>query len=346
MPRALFLPLVLVLALATGAVALAAGAVFGSAPPPVASDGASDAVVRRFYAAINAAIETGDTAAIDALLAPDFADHSAPADGASARAALLQSVLALHAASPDLRAEVETVAADGDTVVVRSHLRHGESGGAPATATAGTTPRGGRVDVLRVEEGKIAERWGIVDEGPRCGAAIDQGAALPAVGSVSFGAVRSSEGLVWAGLGKNPSLRWQNRGAAVSADPVIANGTIYAAGWDGVLFALDAATGVERWRFATDDPVFAPPVVGDGTVYVVAASGVIHALDTATGQMRWRARSAGVVGRGLSLDDGTLYVTTGTAPTPAIADGVVYAARGETEAILQAFDAGTGSQRW
>src|SRR5215207_8952733 len=146
MPRAPFLLLVLVLALATGAVALAAGALLVSAPAPTTRDGANDAVVRRFYAAINEAIRAGDAAPLDALLAADFADHPAPADGTPARAAVLRAALALHAEDPDLQVEVETVAADGETVTVRSHLRRGGTGGAPATATTDPLTVGGRLD--------------------------------------------------------------------------------------------------------------------------------------------------------------------------------------------------------
>src|SRR5687768_1252998 len=155
MPRPPVVILVLILALASGAVALAAGAVL-AAPPRVASNDAE--VVRHFYAALNAAIRSGDLAPLDALLAPDYVDHPAPTDDTPARAALMGAVRDLHAADPALHVAVESVAAEGDTVVVRSHVAPGGDDVA-APQAAGFAAVGRRIDVFRVEGGRVAEHW-------------------------------------------------------------------------------------------------------------------------------------------------------------------------------------------
>lgn len=65
--------------------------------------------------------------------------------------------------------------------------------------------------------------------------------------------------------------------------PVIANGTVYVA-VDGVLRAVSAATGNEKWTYesAADTPLIPPACVGDVIYYVDAPNRVV-ALNTATG---------------------------------------------------------------
>ena len=46
--------------------------------------------------------------------------------------------------------------------------------------------------------------------------------------------------------------------------------------------------GAERWQFTTDNWLWAQPLVADGVVYIVSTSGTVYALDLATGQQRWK----------------------------------------------------------
>ena len=69
----------------------------------------------------------------------------------------------LHSAFPDLRATVEDEIADGDKVVVRSTWRgthQGEFQGIPATGKQVSFPV---IDIVRFENGKAVEHWGLVD---------------------------------------------------------------------------------------------------------------------------------------------------------------------------------------
>lgn len=114
-------------------------------------------------------------------------------------------------------------------------------------------------------------------------------------------------------------------------------GTLNAAG-SGELLALDATTGVERWRAALANDALdltdQPWPVGE-VVVVPLSSGAVQALDSATGQPRWRftppvARYGGVTvddGRvwlalrdggvlGLRVSDGTVLVRSGTLQLP------------------------------
>ncbi|TMK72277.1 MAG: hypothetical protein E6G50_04210 [Actinobacteria bacterium] len=126
---------------------------------------------------------------------------------------------------------------------------------------------------------------------------------------------------------------------AFPAAPTVAGGAVYV--MDDGLVALDASTGMMRWRLQID--CFSCPVAfANGTVYTAAtdpsdsaAGGRMYALDPATGKSRW-ATSLGGTG----------------AFTPAVAEGIVYvgidvdAAGGIRPWSIAAFDAATGRQLW
>ncbi len=64
---------------------------------------------------------------------------------------------------PDLRLEIQDVITEGDRVVVRweGHATHtGEFMGMAPTGNSGTLPG---CDILRIEEGRIAESWPFYD---------------------------------------------------------------------------------------------------------------------------------------------------------------------------------------
>lgn len=95
---------------------------------------------------------------------------------------------------------------------------------------------------------------------------------------------------------------------------------------EGTLFALDAATGTERWQFTTDDDL-GDPAVADGLVYVSSDHGNLYAVDAATGTERWR----------VSIDGNRSHYG------PTVADGVVYVGDDDT---LYALDGTNGAEQW
>jgi outer membrane protein assembly factor BamB len=52
----------------------------------------------------------------------------------------------------------------------------------------------------------------------------------------------------------------------------------------GTLFALDAATGKEKWRFTIDAPLRCTPTVVGGHALLAGCDGKLHTLDVATGK--------------------------------------------------------------
>ena len=73
--------------------------------------------------------------------------------------------------------------------------------------------------------------------------------------------------------------------------PVIAAGTLYfGSSADGKVYALDAATGKERWSFVTGGPVRFAPAVARERVYAVSDDGFLYCLAAADGKVLWQKR--------------------------------------------------------
>ena len=73
----------------------------------------------------------------------------------------------------------------------------------------------------------------------------------------------------------------------------------------------------ERWSRRLGTRIRSSPVVEEERVYVATTEGVVHALDLATGEMIWSypgpdADPLGAVSAGLALDNGIIYVGTET----------------------------------
>jgi len=74
--------------------------------------------------------------------------------------------------------------------------------------------------------------------------------------------------------------------------PIAAGGSVFFSGDDGIVRALDAATGKPRWRAYTGAAVQYPPTVAGRLALVASGDGYVHALEAATGRRRWRFRAA------------------------------------------------------
>ncbi len=122
--------------------------------------------------------------------------------------------------------------------------------------------------------------------------AAARGGAVVASGRVYAG---SEDGNVRAWGAVSGRERWRRSvGAAVRTTPAAAYRRLFVTSGDRVL-ALDSATGLVAWK-RTLGAELGSPVVSDGTVVVQDADGVLSAIDATTGADRWPARSLGVTG--------------------------------------------------
>jgi outer membrane protein assembly factor BamB len=69
----------------------------------------------------------------------------------------------------------------------------------------------------------------------------------------------------------------------VISSPAADKGKVYVGGWDGRLYALDAANGGLIWRYSTGGAVDSSPAVANGIVYIGSWDGRVYALNASTG---------------------------------------------------------------
>ncbi|MGW2055151.1 outer membrane protein assembly factor BamB family protein [Streptomyces sp. NPDC001840] len=129
-------------------------------------------------------------------------------------------------------------------------------------------------------------------------------------------------------------VRWHFEAPAVflsppafAPGPAVTGGGVYLADYLGTVYALDATTGKDRWRIATESRQSIEPVlVADGNVHVGSGS-ALYTLDAVTGTPKWRFAAGGeVIG------------------APVVADGRLHF--GSADHVLYTLDASGGQLRW
>ncbi len=102
-----------------------------------------------------------DPAVVDRLHAPDFVDHD-PGGRSPDNAGFKQGITRLLDAFPDFAAEVRGLVVDAEagTVAVRWTAVGTHRGPYLGAAPGGRTVRFKGIEILRIEDGLITERWG------------------------------------------------------------------------------------------------------------------------------------------------------------------------------------------
>jgi eukaryotic-like serine/threonine-protein kinase len=119
------------------------------------------------------------------------------------------------------------------------------------------------------------------------------------------------------------------------SSPTVMDGTVYFGSGDGHVYALDAASGAQKWKFHTGDVVHASPAVAGGVVYVGSRDTYFYAIDAASGKEKWSFRTG---------DDPKLHNQIGIQASALIANGTVYF--GCRDSNFYALDANTGEKKW
>ncbi len=170
-------------------------------------------------------------------------------------------------------------------------------------------------------------------------------------------------------------LRWTFTTDEVVNSVISANGTVYAYGRKGDLYAIDAVTGAQRWAVDlssgeySEENRYPSPAEMDGVLYTATFDGAVVALDAQTGDVIWqrtianqRLTSSTTAAVGalyqLSLDGAMLALDPATGDTlwessgsvafqdlaPAVGDGQLFI--GDLDGALVAIDATTGETVW
>jgi eukaryotic-like serine/threonine-protein kinase len=181
-----------------------------------------------------------------------------------------------------------------------------------------------------------AERWRFNSAGPLFSSPVVSGGSVYAASSEATDYSdtpedESSPGFLYALDAASGTERWKFPTGPSGESPAVSGGLVYAGDLGGYLHALDAASGTERWKSSVEDGA-GPPTVSDGAVYVGGTDGYVYALDAASGAQRWRCK--------------TLFWASN--PPAASADLVYAVARDHSgdAGYVYALDPVSGAQRW
>ena len=135
----------------------------------------------------------------------------------------------------------------------------------------------------------------------------------------------------------------------MEATPIVVDGRMYVTGSWSIVYALNAATGEELWRYdpqvpkswgqyACCDVVNRGVAAWGDSVFVGTLDGYLVALDAATGEERWRKDT---------IDRRPPYTITGA---PRVINGLVIIGNGGADfgvrGYVSAYDADSGEMRW
>ena len=119
-------------------------------------------LIKRFYEDV---IGNGNLALIDELATDDIVDHEEGLPGQpSGREGVKFFVNAMREAFPDVRLKsIEPMMTDGNLEAARTIVAGTHEGELMGVAATGKSVEFESIDIIRVEDGKVAEHWGVTD---------------------------------------------------------------------------------------------------------------------------------------------------------------------------------------
>ena len=128
---------------------------------------------------------------------------------------------------------------------------------------------------------------------------------------------------------------------------VTVGGLVLLSGSDGIVKALESATGELKWKAYTGGPVRFPPTFWEGRLLVGSGDGWVYAFEALTGRLLWKFNAAPEF-RKIPVY-GSLMSTWPVASGVIIEKGVAYFAAGIVNydgTFVYALDAATGTIKW
>ena len=122
-------------------------------------------------------------------------------------------------------------------------------------------------------------------------------------------------------------------GEDYQSSPVIAEGKVFIGGPSHFVYAIDAESGKEIWRFEVGGQIAGGPVYSNSRIFVGQKGGTeyFYCLDAKTGNLIWKQK-VGWVWSTANVSDGRVFVPSN--------DGYAYCLREEDGAILWRYKAG------
>jgi outer membrane protein assembly factor BamB len=136
------------------------------------------------------------------------------------------------------------------------------------------------------------------------------------------------------GVESGGKVKWSFRtGQRFTAGALVNEGVAYVPGGDGVLYALEAATGELKWKYTAGEALATVPVLAEGLVLVGSGSDTVYAVKAADGVWAWQYRR-----------DPPSGFTIRGASTPLVSAGTAYV--GFSDGYVVALKVSDGSTTW
>jgi outer membrane protein assembly factor BamB len=136
------------------------------------------------------------------------------------------------------------------------------------------------------------------------------------------------DGAVFAVDARSGMLKWRAKvRKSIFATPSIRGDILYVGALDSAFYAFDASTGTLRWARTLDGRIFSSQAVGDEYVYGGTGNGTFYCLNRFTGSIIWRYTTQAAIGA-----------------APVISGNIVYV--GSSDKTLYAFDCASGKLVW
>lgn len=109
-------------------------------------------------------MSTGNLELADQVIAPDCVDHEQFPGLPSGLEGFKQFVQIMRTGFPDLRVTVQDMIAAENKVAARVNLSGRHTGSFMGIGATGKTIDIPAIDILRIENGKVVEHWGVTDQ--------------------------------------------------------------------------------------------------------------------------------------------------------------------------------------
>ena len=113
---------------------------------------------------------------------------------------------------------------------------------------------------------------------------------------------------------------------------LVQDGMLFVPSYDHNLYALDAANGNFRWKYATQGGLPRKPAVYDTNIFVGSEDSLVHAISRRTGSVVWQYRGGGPFRSSPSISQGHIFIGSD--------DGFIHAININTGRLSWKMDAG------
>lgn len=118
------------------------------------------ATANRFY---DEAINGGNMDLIDEVVSPDFVEHEGFPGLGTDRQGVKDFFTMFRTAFPDMKFAIDDMLEDGDKIVVRATMTGTHKGEFMGIAPTGKSISVQAIDIVRFENGKVTDHWGVTD---------------------------------------------------------------------------------------------------------------------------------------------------------------------------------------